>query len=129
MLVKHTSIAKDLLDREHRNQDSIETERTDLIKFTELRTNEILGYNNELANLQTILEEVQSETVKWESEWARIQTTAAKKTLLLGQIKMATHNLLTLMYKHLQKKMPPSEAGQTLLQLEKVEIYHFYCLN
>ncbi|KAL5477714.1 hypothetical protein EMCRGX_G024549 [Ephydatia muelleri] len=114
---------EDLLDREHRNQDSIETERTDLIKFTEERTNEILGYNNELANLQTILEEVQSETVKWESEWARIQTTAAKKTLLLGQIKMATHNLLTLMYKHLQKKMPPSEAGQTLLQLEKVQTF------
>lgn len=114
---------EDLLDREHRNQDAIEAERTDLIKFTEERTNEILGYNNELANLQTILEEVQSETVKWESEWARIQTTAAKKTLLLGQIKMATHNLLTLMYKHLQKKMPPSEAGQTLLQLEKVQTF------
>ena len=27
---------QDLLEREHRNQDSIETERTDLIKFTEV---------------------------------------------------------------------------------------------
>ena len=55
-----------------------------------------------------------------ESEWTRIQTTAAKKTLLLGQIKMATHNLFALMYKHLEKKMPARETDQTLLQLERV---------
>ena len=55
-----------------------------------------------------------------ESEWTRIQTTSAKKTLMLGQIKMATHNLFTLMYKHLQRRIPPQEADQTLLQLEKV---------
>ena len=55
-----------------------------------------------------------------ESEWTRIQTTAAKKTLLLGQIKMATHNLFTLMHKHLQTKIPPHEADQTLMQLERV---------
>ena len=55
-----------------------------------------------------------------ESEWTRIQTTSAKKTLMLGQIKMATHNLYALVYKHLKKKIPPEEADQTLLQLDKV---------
>lgn len=55
-----------------------------------------------------------------DSEWTRIQTTAAKKTLLLGQIKMATHNLYVLVYKHLKKKIPPQESGETILQLEKV---------
>jgi len=55
-----------------------------------------------------------------ESEWIRIQTTSAQKTLMLGQIKMATHNLFTLMYKHLQRKMPLNEGDQTLLQLDKV---------
>lgn len=55
-----------------------------------------------------------------ESEWIRIQTTSTQKTLLLGQIKMATHNLSTLMYKHLQRRVPAHEAEQTLLQLDKV---------
>ena len=55
-----------------------------------------------------------------ESEWIRIQTTAAKKTLMLGQIKMATHNLFALTCKHLQRKISPQETGQTLLQLDKV---------
>lgn len=55
-----------------------------------------------------------------ESEWTRIQTTAAKKTLLLGQIKMATHNLYGLVYKHLKKKIQPQESDMTLLQLDKV---------
>ena len=57
-----------------------------------------------------------------ESEWTRIQTTAAKKTLLLGQIKMATHNLHMLVYKHLKKRPPVQEAENTLLQLDKVHI-------
>jgi len=55
-----------------------------------------------------------------ESEWIRIQTMAAKKTLELGQIKMATHNLFALMCKHLHRRISPQEADQTLLQLDKV---------
>ncbi len=57
-----------------------------------------------------------------DSEWTRIQTTAAGKTLLLGQIKMATHNLYTLMYKHLQRKVPARESEETMMQLGRVRI-------
>ena len=63
-----------------------------------------------------------------ESEWARIQTTAAHKTILLGQIKMATHNLFGLMYKHLQRRMPAREMDQTLLQLDKVCVCVCMCV-
>ena len=56
-----------------------------------------------------------------ESEWARIQATAATKTLMLGQIKMATHNLFSLMYKHLQRKIPARDMDDTALQLDKVK--------
>ena len=57
-----------------------------------------------------------------DSEWTRIQTTAARKTLLLGQIKMATHNLYTLMYKHLQRKVTPKESDDTMMQLGRVRM-------
>ena len=57
-----------------------------------------------------------------ESEWARIQATAATKTLLLGQLKMATHNLFSLMYKHLQRKIPVKDMDDTVLQLDKVRL-------
>ena len=52
------------------------------------KNNEILGYNNQLAGLQTRLDTAQSGAVKWESKWTHIKNTAAKKTLLLGRIKM-----------------------------------------
>ena len=59
-----------------------------------------------------------------ESEWIRIQTTAAKKTLVLGQIKMATHNLFTLMCKHLNRRLHTEDAEDTLMQLDKVPPHH-----
>jgi hypothetical protein len=52
------------------------------------KNNQILGYNNQLAGLQSRLDKAQSAAVKWESKWTHIKNTAAKKTLLLGRIKM-----------------------------------------
>ena len=63
------------------------------MRFTEKKNNQILHYNNQLAQLQTRLDKAHSNAVKWESKWTHIQNTAAKKTLLLGRIKIATHNL------------------------------------
>jgi len=44
--------------------------------------------NNELAELQTKLDQAQNESHKAESEWNHLQTTAAGKTLLIGETKM-----------------------------------------
>lgn len=126
IIARHDTLVhtrEDLLDHDHENQDDIEAERLSLKKFTEEKNNEILSYNNELAHLQTRLEQAEGQAVKWESEWTRIQTTSAQKTLLLGQIKMATHNLFALMCKHLHRKMPPQETDQTLLQLDKIHAF------
>lgn len=115
-----TATHEDLLDREQINQDSVERQRQKLMKYTEEKNNEILGYNNQLSNLQTRLDRAQSEAVKWESQWTRIKNTAAKKTLLLGRIKMATHNLYQLVKRH-QKQT--AQAEDTMEQLNQIRLF------
>ncbi|XP_065055065.1 coiled-coil domain-containing protein 42 homolog [Rhopilema esculentum] len=110
----------ELLEREHRNQDAMEKEKARLNRFIEEKNNENLNYNNQLAQLQTQLEEAQSNAVKWESQWTFIQNTAAEKTLLLGRIKMATHNLYMLVNKHLKQDVP---AEGTMDQLSKIQTF------
>ena len=90
----------DLLNREQKNQITMEKEKQKFNRFTEEKNTEILHYNNQLAQLQTRLDKAQSEAVHWESKWTHIQNTAARKTLLLGQIKIATHNLFQLVQRH-----------------------------
>lgn len=112
----------DLLERDQQNQDAIEMEKSRLARFTEEKNNEVLNCNNQLAELQMRLDVAQSKAVKWESKWAHIQNTAAKRTLLLGRIKIATHNLYQLVNKHL--KQPAAHAEHdTLSQLDKIQTF------
>ena len=53
------------MNTEHNSQDVIEVERAALSKFVEDKSNEILGYNNEIAHLQSQLEEVQGKVMQW----------------------------------------------------------------
>lgn len=41
-----------LLNRETDNQDRLEKEKANLMKFVEEKNNDIMSYNNQLANLQ-----------------------------------------------------------------------------
>lgn len=68
-----------MLDRDQKNQDAIEKEKGRLVKFTEEKNNEILYYNNQLAQLQTRLDQAQSKAVKWESKWTHIQVNCITK--------------------------------------------------
>ncbi|XP_070572842.1 coiled-coil domain-containing protein 42 homolog [Ptychodera flava] len=111
---------EDLIEKDHENQEAVEAERTRLHKFTEDKNNEILNYNNQLANLQTRLDRAQSEAVKWESVWTHIKNTAAKKTLLLGRIKMATHNLFMLVNRHLKQQQLVEDTTE---QLSKIQVF------
>ncbi|XP_064612677.1 coiled-coil domain-containing protein 42 homolog isoform X2 [Liolophura sinensis] len=115
-----TATHEDLMEKDQLNQDAVEAQRQQLLKYTEEKNNEILSYNNQLASLQTRLDKAQSEAVKWESVWTHIKNTAAKKTLLLGRIKMATHNLYQLVKKH-QKQTAQTE--ETHEQLNQIRIF------
>lgn len=119
-----TATHLDLMDREQLNQEAIENEKQELMKYTEEKNNQILSYNNQLAGLQTRLDKAQSAAVKWESKWTHIKNTAAKKTLLLGRIKMATHNLYQLVDKQ-QKQSLASDVpiDDTNEQLARIQTY------
>ncbi|KAJ8042691.1 Coiled-coil domain-containing protein 42-like [Holothuria leucospilota] len=112
---------QDLVDKANRTQDAVDSEKSRLVKFTEDKNNEILNFNNQLAMLQTRLDKAQSEAVKWESVWTHIKNTAAKKTLLLGRIKMASHNLFQLVNRHL--KQSSSATDNTVEQLTKIQMF------
>ncbi|PVD25928.1 hypothetical protein C0Q70_13593 [Pomacea canaliculata] len=111
-----TATHQDLLERDQENQEVIEKQRQNLMRYMEEKDNEILGYNNKLSGLQTQLDAAQSESVKWESMWNHIKNTAAKKTLVLGRIKMSTHNLYQLVKKHQKQAEAAEETIEQLTQ-------------
>ena len=118
-----TATHEDLLAAEGENQDIIEEQRQHLHKYSEEKNNEILNYNNQLAGLQTRLDKAQSAAVKWEATWTHIKNTAAKKTLLLGRIKMATHNLYMLVNRQRKQTQAEGFTEDTNEQLNKIQLY------
>ncbi|KAJ8312109.1 hypothetical protein KUTeg_009482 [Tegillarca granosa] len=121
IIARHDTLVathEDLLERDQKNQEEIEKQRQDLAKYKESKKIEILGFNNQLSGLQTKLDTAQSEAVKWESRWTHIKNTAAKKTLQLGKIKMATHNLYQLVKKHQKQAAGVEETSEQLHQIQ-----------
>ncbi len=59
-----------------------------LKQFLKKKNYEILNMNNELSEMQTVLDEAQNRSHKAENEWNHIQSTAAGKTLLIGETRM-----------------------------------------
>ncbi|XP_030066673.1 coiled-coil domain-containing protein 42 [Microcaecilia unicolor] len=113
---------EDLQQSAQEAQEKTEQARGQLARYVEEKNDAILEFNNELALLQTRLDHAQSEVIVWESRWAHIQNTAAKKTLLLGTIKMATLNLFQTIAKQM-KESTQVEVDDTPRQLDLIEQY------
>ncbi|XP_006031336.1 coiled-coil domain-containing protein 42 [Alligator sinensis] len=96
---------QDLMVSALEDQEQIEQAKTHLAEYTEKKDDEILKHNNELANLQMRFDRARSDVIRRESRWAHIQNTAAKKTLKLGTIKMATLNLFQSVSKQLKETL------------------------
>ncbi|XP_075325809.1 coiled-coil domain-containing protein 42 homolog [Odontesthes bonariensis] len=79
-----------LYERENQVQDK---QGIKLLQLKDQHELMLLQGNNQLSQLQTELQKARSEAQDWQRQWNHIQETAAKKTLELGQLKMATLNL------------------------------------
>ncbi|KAL2091119.1 hypothetical protein ACEWY4_013382 [Coilia grayii] len=111
---------EDLLRSAKEGEASVNTALAQLAQYIEQGGDKIIHYSNQLALLQTELDTATSQAMLWESRWVHISNTAAKKTLLLGTIKMATLNL----YMSLSGKEKPQKdisPEDTLAQLSEIE--------
>lgn len=108
----------ELIVRARNAQDLTEKERQAFLASSEDKNNVILNRNNEIARLQTKLEETQSRSAKWQAELDQTLKNATQKSLLLGQVKMATNNLFNVVKAHLNNRM--NSTSDTLAQLDKV---------
>ncbi|XP_073169255.1 cilia- and flagella-associated protein 73 isoform X2 [Lepidochelys kempii] len=101
-----------LVQQDLGSREALAEKRAQLQQFLEQSNNEIMQLNNQLAMLQAQREEAQAK----ESKWTEIQNTATKKTLQLGQIKMAALNLFQLATKQMKLQVDvPLEDTETQL--------------
>ncbi|XP_032695783.1 coiled-coil domain-containing protein 42 isoform X2 [Lontra canadensis] len=114
------SMHHDLMQSAQEGQEKIERAKARLARYMEEKDDEILQHNNELARLQMRFDRARSDVIIWESRWAHIQNTAAKKTLLLGTIKMATLNLFQIVSKQLKETTTVS-LEDTHKQLDMIQ--------
>ncbi|XP_033978219.1 coiled-coil domain-containing protein 42-like [Trematomus bernacchii] len=81
-----------------------------------------LQKNYELSQMEVEHEKARSEVLEWERKWNHIQETASKKTLLLGQIKMATLNLYEMTCQD-EKADEVVDINDTEKQLDQVKTF------
>ncbi|KAH6559861.1 hypothetical protein BASA60_000426 [Batrachochytrium salamandrivorans] len=109
----------ELVERARTAQERTEKDRQAFLSSSEEKNNVILGRNNEVARLQTKLEEVQIKSAKWQAELDQMIKNATQKSLLLGQVKMATSNLFNIVKLHLDNRL--SSTPDVLEQLDKID--------
>uniref|UniRef100_A0A8B9ZTF7 DUF4200 domain-containing protein n=1 Tax=Anas zonorhyncha TaxID=75864 RepID=A0A8B9ZTF7_9AVES len=111
---------KDLLQAERGRREASEQAKELLAQYTKEKEEEILKYNNELAQLKLHFDEAHSDVLTWESRWAHIQKTATQRTLELGTIRMAILNLFYCICKQMKRSLSVP-ADDNHMQLNMVE--------
>ncbi|XP_009927675.2 coiled-coil domain-containing protein 42 [Haliaeetus albicilla] len=112
---------KDLLQAQLEHKEMSEQAKVLLDQYTAQKEAEILQYKNELVQLQLRFDQAQSDVLPWETCWADIQNTTAKKTLKLGTIKMAIFNLFQCMSTQLKANLnvPVDDSHRQLNMIQQ----------
>ncbi|TPX34963.1 hypothetical protein SeMB42_g07240 [Synchytrium endobioticum] len=108
----------ELADRAHAAQEASEKERAAFARSCESRNNMILSCNNDIAKLQSRLEDAQRNTARWQAELDHAMRGATEKSLVLGQVKLATANLFNLVRQHLNGRL--NSTSDTLIQMDRI---------
>lgn len=116
-----SSTNKELLDRERANQTHMDELKSGMAQFKEETRVAMLNDTNQLAVLRLRLEKSQTDSIFWEKQLSQVQSSASKRTLLLGRIKMATANLYTLVQKRLH--VANDASADTIQQLDKIQVF------
>ncbi|XP_077570966.1 coiled-coil domain-containing protein 42-like isoform X1 [Stigmatopora nigra] len=115
-------IREQLCEKQRLADDQVDQQRKALLTINSQHDLAHLHCNNQLSQMHHKLDKAQSEVEHWEIKWKHIQSTAAKETLLLGLIKMATLNLYESTGGDMdgEKGVPLSDTDT---QLEKIKMF------
>ncbi|XP_055018307.1 coiled-coil domain-containing protein 42 homolog isoform X2 [Boleophthalmus pectinirostris] len=110
-----------LSQRDNNDQDRINKLRSELVTLEDQSHLMMTHRRNQLSHLQIELERTRSEAFIWEQKWNHIEETAAKKTLLLGKIKMAILNLYEMSGQPLDSLGNSVDENDPDTQLKKIQ--------
>ncbi|KAJ1504073.1 Cilia- and flagella-associated protein 73 [Coelomomyces lativittatus] len=100
-------------------QDLYEKEQMKFQAWIEEKKNHLLQQNNTISQLTEKLDILKHQSEYWLMKIEASVSSAAKKSLEVGQIQTATNNLFHLVKSHRQQRI--SHTSSSLLQLEKVQ--------
>ena len=119
----------DLISRQVQAEEHNEQQRHELTQFVRDKTDEILGYNNTIAELQKQSEQTLSRTREEQAEKEREMEDVAERTLQLGQVIMGCDNIYHRCLGRSttsRKKASSSDDDETTVVIEKLMLVRDY---
>jgi len=110
-------------------RDSVQRRQVALERDIVMKSTEVLAYRNFLSELMDYQASLHEQVLRLEDNLIRIKTTAAQRTLIIGQIKMAIRNLYLQVCKHMHRtgKITPEDTLGQLMDI-RISVREMYKL-
>lgn len=110
-------------------RESVQRRQKALERDILMKSNEVLAYRNFLSELMDYQNSLHEQVLRLEDNLLRIKTTAAQRTLIIGQIKMAIRNLYLQVCKHMHRnaRITPEDTLGQLVDI-KISVKEMYTL-